>query len=93
MGECILQLMEELRELNRKKTLLEGTLFWTINEQKVRDSDGKKGFHYLACWHVKSDEPFYTDEEIRKEIEETYRKMQLETDEMYSEEPAEEQPE
>lgn len=93
VGECVLQLMEQLRELNRQKTLIEGSLFWTINEQKVKDTDNKKGFHYLVCWHVKSDEPFYTDEEIRKELEETYGKIRQETEEMYAEEPAEEQPE
>ena len=93
VGECVLQLMESLRELNREKTLVEGSLFWTINEQKVKDTDGKKGYHYLATWHVKSTEPYYTKEEIEEEIHETYKKMLLETDEMYSEQPAEEQPE
>lgn len=93
VGECVLQLMEELRKLNNQKTLVEGSLFWTINEQKVKDTDGKKGYHYLACWHVKSTEPYYTKEEIEQEIRETYKKMNLETEEMYSEDPAEEQPE
>lgn len=86
-GEMMLQLTEQLKDLAHKKHLLEGSLSWTFNEQKVKDTDGKKGFHYLAAWGVNSDEPYYTEEEIRKELNETYRKIREETDEMFSEEP------
>ena len=90
VGECALKAMDALRELNAEKTLLEGTLFWTINEERIRDTDGIKGFRYVVCWHVKSDEDYYTEEEIRKEIEETRARMLAETEEMYAEEKAEE---
>ena len=87
-GECVIQAMDKLRELQaqrerEKHPLKDGSLFWTIVEQKVKDPDGKKGFHYGVIFHVQSDEPYYTEDEIRKELKETYRKIKAETEEMY----------
>jgi len=87
LGECALKLIENLRKLKGEKNLLDGTLFWTIGEERVKDMDGVKGFHYTVTFHVKSDEDAFTEEEIRKEIEETRAKMVAETEEMYAEEP------
>ena len=86
VGECVLQLMDSLKELSRKKKLLDGTLFWNIEQQKVKDTDGKKGFKYLVIWHVKTHEPKYTHEQINEEVRKTYRQMREETEEMYREE-------
>ena len=88
VGECVLQLYDKLRDLNAEKKLLEGTLFWTIAEQRLKDTDGKKGFRYAVCWHVKSDEDYYTEDEITEEIEKTRAQMEAETRELYdAEEP------
>lgn len=93
VGECVLKLTDALRKLNGEKTLLEGTLFWTVNEHRLKDTDGIKGFHYVVSYHVKSDEDFYTEDEIRQEIENTKAVMDAETEEFFAEEddgPAEE---
>ena len=94
VGECVLKLIDALKELNGEKTLLEGTLFWTVNEQRMRDTDGIKGFRYVVSYHVKSDEDYYTEDEIRKEIEDTRKVMDAETEEFFAEDeddgPAEE---
>lgn len=83
VGECVIRLMENLRDLNGKKKLLDGTLFWNIVEKRVRDTDGRKGFEYTVYWKVKSDEQAYTEEQIRKEIDETREKVLQETGEMF----------
>lgn len=90
VGECVLKAQDELKKLYREKKLLEGSLFWTITEQKIQDTDGIKGYHYVVCWHVKSDEDYYTEEEIREEIEETARRMKAEQEEFFADDPAEE---
>ena len=76
-------MMEEVRRLNATHKLLDGSLFYGIGEQRVKDADGKKGYEYTVYFKVMSDEPFYTEEEIRKELQETYRRMRMETDEMF----------
>ena len=88
IGESVLKLLEDLHriqdEQQRKgKPLLNGTLFWGINEERVQDTDGKKGFHYRLFFMVKSEDAYYTEEQIRKELRETYAKLKAETDEMY----------
>lgn len=90
VGECVLKLYDELLKLKREKNLLEGSLYWTITQQKVQDTDGIKGYHYVVCWRVMSDEDYYTEEEIRKELEETRAKMEAEKEEFFAEEPTEE---
>ena len=84
--------MDKLRELNRQTTLLNGSLFWTIEEQKTVDTDGKKGFMYAVCWHVKSNEPYYTNDEIEAEIAKTRQDMQAEAEEFFREDPEEDGP-
>lgn len=90
IGETVLKLLEDLhnkqaeQELKGHK-LLDGTLFWLIEEARVKDTDGKKGYRYTIAYFVKCDEAKYTEDEIKKEIQETYELMKQETDEMYSE--------
>lgn len=84
-GECCLQAMEELYKLNAEKKLLPGTLGWLVHEQRVVDPDGRKGYRYDVSWYVNSSEDFYTEEEIRKELRETYGKLRAETEEMFGE--------
>ena len=90
IGESVLKLLDDLHRIQaeqdeKKKPLVNGTLFWGINEERVKDTDGVKGFHYRVFFMVKSEEDFYTEEEIRKELRETYAKMKAETEEMYGE--------
>jgi hypothetical protein len=90
IGESVLKLLDDLHKIQaeqeqKKKPLVNGTLFWGINEERVQDTDGRKGFHYRIFFCVKSAEDYYTEEEIRKELRETYAKMKAETEEMYGE--------
>lgn len=85
VGECCLQAMEELQKLNAEKKLLPGTLGWLIHEQRVVDPDGRKGYKYDVTFYVQSTEQMYTEEEILKELRETYRRLRTETEEMYGE--------
>lgn len=84
VGECVLKLLDELRKLNGDKRLLEGSLFWTVSEHRLRDTDGIKGFRYNVAYYVKSDEDYYTEEEIRAEIEKTKAVMDAETEEFFA---------
>lgn len=86
LGECCLKAMDEVRGLNRTKPLIPGTLDYLINEQKVTDADGVKGFSCVVAYRVVSEEPEYTDEWIKNEIAETFEKMMIETDEMFPQE-------
>ena len=85
LGECCLQAMEALDKDNAVHHFLPGTLSWIINESRVKDTDGKKGYRYSVTYHVLADEPALTDKEIQKEIDETREKLQKETEEMYAE--------
>ena len=51
----------------------------------MQDTDGRKGFHYRIFFAVKSEEDYYTEQEIRTELRETYAKMKAETEEMFGE--------
>ena len=90
IGECALQAMDAVRGLSRTKPLIAGSLDYVIEEKKVQDETGMKGFHCAVTFHVFSDERKYSDEEIRKEIEDTFEKLMMETDEMFPEETHEE---
>lgn len=88
IGESVLKLLEDLEakqaEVERRgHKLLDGTLFWLIEERRVKDTDGIKGYRYNIGYMVKTSEPKYTEEEIQKELEETYQLMKRETEEMY----------
>ena len=88
IGETVLKLLDDFNkqqaDLNiRGKKMLDGTLFWLFEEQKVKDTDGKTGYKYSFAYLVKTSEPKYTEAEIQQELRETYQKMKAETDEMY----------
>ena len=90
LGECALQVMENLEKLQKekleeKRPLIEGSLFWMLKEEKVKDTDGRKGFHYRAMIKVQSSEPYYTEDEIREELHKTYLQFKAETEEMFGE--------
>ena len=86
IGACAMQAMDAVRGLARVKPLLDGTLEYMITEQKVKDPDGKIGFHATVTFRVVSGEKAHDEEWIQKELEETFEKMMQETDEMFPEE-------
>lgn len=81
--------MEKLRRLSAEHQLLPGTLFWNINEQHVKDTDGKKGYLYSVVYYVRADEQALTEEEIAEEVETTRKQIEQETLEMFAEEAPE----
>ena len=83
IGECALQAMDEVRGLAKTKQLLDGSLDYMITEQKVVDPDGNKGFHCSVTYRVVSAEKAHTQEWIDAELEKTFEKMMMETDEMF----------
>ena len=83
LGACALKAIDAVRELSKVKPLVGGTLEYVINEQKVKDETGQKGFYCSVIFHVVSDEPAHSQEDIQKEIEETFEKMMSETDRLY----------
>jgi hypothetical protein len=90
IGECALQAREAVRSLSMVKDLVDGTLDYMIREEKVKDPDGKKGFHCAVTFKVMSHEPAHTDEWIQAEMEKTFEQLMQETDEMFPEEKKEE---
>ena len=90
LGECTLQMLEQFEKLQEerlkeKHPLIEGSLFWMVKEEKVKDTDGKKGYHYKVMYCVQSAEPFYKEDEIRDELHNTYLLLKAETEEMFGE--------
>ena len=62
IGEAVLKLLDDFNkqqaDLNiRGKKMLDGTLFWLFEEQKVKDTDGKTGYRYTIGYLVKTSEP------------------------------------
>lgn len=86
LGACALKALDAVRELNKVKPLVKGTLEFVISEQKVIDPDGKKGFHCSVTFAVASEEAAHEPEWIEKEVEHTFELMMRETDEMFPEE-------
>ena len=91
LGVCALKALDAVRELMRSKNLEPGSLWFMISESPVKDENGKKAFHCSVMYSVTSFEPAYTDEEIQKELEETFEKMMRETDALYPVEVADEE--
>lgn len=83
IGECVLQGLEKLDKGNFEHHFLPGTLSWVIYEDRASDDLGKKGYRYTVAWHAYADEQAMTDEEIEKELEETRKKIEAETEEMF----------
>jgi len=83
LGRCALKALDAVRELNRAKDLVPGTLDFMIKEQKVQDAEGIVGFHCSVEFMVVSKEPAHSKEDIDKEIEDTFERMMHETDELF----------
>ena len=83
LGACALKALDSVRELMRAKELVPGTLSFVIAESPLKDENNKKAFHCQVVYSVTSVEPAYTEEEIQKEIAETFEKMMRETDAMF----------
>ena len=87
-GECVLQALEGVGKLNLEHKLIEGTLEYMIDQRKVQDETGRKGFRYQIAYQVMADEPRFTEDEIREELEELAKKLKIETEELFGpEEP------
>jgi len=89
IGECCLQAMEKLTELVNQQppvAFIPGSLFWNLNEERVKDEDGEKGFKYTVIYHVTSEEPAYTEEQIREKLMEAAEKLHAETEELFRKE-------
>ena len=85
IGGCVLQLMEQLEKDYYAHHFLPGTLSWIINEDRTADEAGRKGYRCEVAYHALADEQSLTDEEIRQEMEETRKKIEAETAEMFRE--------
>ena len=83
LGACALKAIDAARELAKGKKLVDGTLDYMITEQKMEDPDGRIGFHCSVSFQVISTERAFNDEEINKEIMDTFEKMMMETDELF----------
>ena len=91
IGECCIQTLEAIGQLNLQHQLIPGTLEYMINQQKVKDDTGRKGFFYQVSYMVKADEPAYTDEQIKDKVKDLARRLKMETNELFAkqEEPEE----
>lgn len=89
VGECVLKLLDALEKEHFIHHFLPGTLAWNIFQDRIVDPDGVKGYKYTVAYHALADEQALTDEEIEKELEETRKKIEAETAEMFAEEAEE----
>lgn len=89
IGACVLQLVDLIARDAKDKKFVPGTMEWTINEDRVKDEDGKKGYRYTIGFHVASEEPVYTDEQILEMTDDLRKKLEAETAEMFGLEPGE----
>lgn len=89
VGECVLKLLDALEKEHFIHHFLPGTLAWNIFQDRTVDPDGVKGYKYTVAYHALADEQAMTDDEIEKELEETRKKIEAETAEMFAEEAEE----
>ena len=90
IGAAVMGLLDDLHNIQAEqekkgKPLVDGSLFWGVDEKRVVDTDGKKGFLYTVFFMVKTADAYYTEEQVYKELRETYGKMKAETEEMFGE--------
>lgn len=83
LGECCLQAIDQLQKLNGTHRLIPGTLFWNLDEEHITLENGKKGYRHSVVYHVKADEPALSQAEIDEEVEETRKRIEQETGEMF----------
>ena len=93
IGECCLQAFEKLNELVNQRPAIpfvEGSLYFNLGEQRVKDEDGEKGFRYSVTYNLQSYEPAWTEEQIKEKVAEAKRLLAQETEEMYADDEEEE---
>lgn len=88
-GEAVLRALDTLCETAGQVPLVKGGLIWHITEQKNKDANGKAKFVYEIGFSALSSVREFTEEQIRQELDETWKKMQIEIDERFPEETAE----
>ena len=93
VGECVLKLLDAIEKEHFKHHFLPGTLVFNVFQDRTVDPDGIKGYRYTVAYHAMADEAALTEEEIAAEVEETRKKIEAETEEMFSEADAGEQAE
>ena len=89
IGECCLQAFEKLNDLVNQRPAIpfvEGSLYFNLGEQRVKDEDGEKGFRYSVTYNLQSYEPAWDEKQIAEKVVEAQRRLAEETEEMYSEE-------
>ena len=68
---------------------VEGSLYFNLGEQRVKDEDGEKGFRYSVTYNLQSYEPAWDEKQIAEKVVEAQRRLAQETEEMYSEDKEE----
>ena len=84
LGECILQAAERLEAEGVHHNFVPGSLAWRIVEDRVKDEDGKKGYKYTVETVIATDEPAYTEDQIREQLEDLQKRLETETAEMFA---------
>ena len=85
-GRAVLQALDALCETAAQKRLVPKGLQWSISEIKSKDENGKKEFEYEIGFSALSYDREYTDEQVQKELDETWKKMMMDVNERYPEE-------
>ena len=83
VGECCLKTIEAVRGMVKAHKMIPGSLEYMIDEMKVKDDSNRKGFKYRVSYMIMADEPRYTEEEIREEIEDLAKRLKIETEEIF----------
>lgn len=87
LGAACLEGIKAIDKLVNQRPLIpfvKGSLIWNINERRVKDDIGQKGYNYSVSFNLQSYEPAWTKEEIDRMVEETKEKLRAETEEMFS---------
>ena len=92
LGEAALQIMDAARVAASKHHMIPGTLCYMLDEQVIYPTGdrNRKEFLYKVEYQVQADEPAYNENEIKFLCEDLEKKLKLETDEMFPEEPEKE---
>ena len=85
-GECVLQALDALCETAAQKPLVAGGTVWHITEEKLKDDNGESVVVYEVGFSALSSVREYTDEQIKAEMDDTWKKMMREVDERFPEE-------
>ena len=85
-GEAVLQALDALVETAGQVPLVKYGLMWQISEEKNKDENGKKVFVYEIGFSAVSRVREYTDEQIQEELDETWKRMEMEIAERFPEE-------